>query len=243
MDTSDPARPSHPPLTISLMNDAQLVEAWEQVQKRVEAAGWAVFPAIPDDPQVSWPNDDWSVFLDVAEAVGTKLIYLVGDTVGEDRIREIEELEGDLDPELSAALAAARVHGGRVCGFNIGFVVGPLFHWFWTEAPWCAAIDEAPVSEGRALPWRRRGQGSPGAPGLSFPEGDLDGDYDVDRGLDWLEGRRRFEEAINAEQQRLAPQVETWVAVISTHPEYLAARNETERRVLAGRLVPGVPPV
>jgi hypothetical protein len=210
------------------MTDDELAAAWPLIKERLSAEQIAVFRALPDELGVEWPDDDWATFLDVAVASGTRLVYAECDSWTPE---QLDNLAAHLnttggDDESLAAVEHARAHGARPCRLKLGFPYGGIVHSWIAETDWSIDLDQA-------RPARRRL-----ARDDLFDEDDLFDQDDLPAVGDWAAERAAYQEAYDAETARVAPQVATWVAAISTHPEYLAAASERVRRTVAERLHP-----
>lgn len=203
------------------VDEKALSAALEGIRKRATAEGVTLFPAVPDRANVSWPDEDWSAFIDAAVACGTKLLYLNTVTANEVLPEGDVELEGQ-NEELGEAIAAARCQGEKPCRLELAFSHGGLVHEWVEELPWLAVLDA--FSGPRHLSGR-------------------DGDYELDGDHEsfmegWLEDRRENEEQQRAEFEKLTPEIERLASEIGEAHEYLSGRSSRERNAIALSLAP-----
>jgi hypothetical protein len=112
------------------------------------------FGGLPDLPTIYW-NDEigggWKGFLEVAKVLQVHVIYLnwvdftqetVSEALSEFSEDEIADSHDDDVEETKAQLEEFRQFSGRTASFQLGFLLGGLFHVFHREAAWYQEFGE-----------------------------------------------------------------------------------------------------
>lgn len=134
------------------MNSETIKAAWKGIQERLKTSDFVVFHTETIDSQVEWSGDDWSAFINAAEASGSRLLYVSTYEFSRDEIDGIsEQLEAEASPVLVSALGAARANLGHVCRVELGFAYAGVIHRSTGEADWLPELDELDRERGDSI--------------------------------------------------------------------------------------------
>jgi len=134
------------------MNNETIKAAWKGIQERLKTSDFVVFHTETIDSQVEWSGDDWSAFINAAEASGSRLLYVSTYEFSRNEIDGIsEQLEGEASPVLVSALRAARANLGHVCRVELGFAYAGVIHRWTGETDWLPELDELDIERGDSI--------------------------------------------------------------------------------------------
>lgn len=126
-----------------------LTDLWSAFQTALASRGLRLYPGTPlleNDERLAvadWPDEDWGAFLDIAEAVGARLVY--AEAVEADR-ETLDELIANIehyDPDGQHARLVKQLDGhlGDLYRVEAGFMNQGLYHQWATEADWWVAAE------------------------------------------------------------------------------------------------------
>jgi hypothetical protein len=188
-----------------------LESTWSEITALLGSAAFQVFPAIPEPgrgPTVEWPGDDWRSFLDLALNLEVPLIYAEAFTFDAWHLEDAEQDLRDAVDPLTPQLLAARQHVGHYLAIQVAFSQQGVVHAWSREAEWFTALQDSIQSE--------------------HEMGAASADRD----------REEFESELESELERLEELSEEWATRLAESPDFYRARNDRERRAVAGSIVP-----
>lgn len=126
-----------------------LKKVWKDFQAAIVERGMRLYPETPilengDRLAVAnWPDEDWGAFLDIAEAVGARLIYAESVDADEETLDEfIANIEMyDEDSKHANVAKHLRDHINHPYRIEAGFMNQGLYHQWALEADWWIAIE------------------------------------------------------------------------------------------------------
>jgi hypothetical protein len=104
---------------------------------RREIESFPSLPAVGQPAAVVWPGADWRAFLDLAERLQVRLVYLEADLFDDDTLRRLAgEAEGSFDDVDQDLLSEARARLGQLASVAVGFAHGGVLHQWRQLAAW-----------------------------------------------------------------------------------------------------------